>query len=39
MEGSLYTRENVEVGDKLRVELSKIDVEKGWIDFKQTSRR
>lgn len=39
VEGSLYTRENVEVGDKLRVELSKIDVEKGWIDFKQTSRR
>ncbi len=34
VEGSLFTRDNVEVGDKITVTLSKIDVERGFIDFK-----
>ena len=34
VEGSLFTRDDVEVGDKLNVTLSKIDVERGFIDFK-----
>ena len=33
VEGSLFSRENVSVGDKLNVKLSKVNVEKGWIDF------
>lgn len=36
VEGSLYAKGNFDVGDKLKVKLSKINVEKGWIDFSQT---
>jgi exoribonuclease R len=39
VEGSLFTRDNVKVGDKLRVKLSKVNVEKGFIDFKPAGRR
>jgi len=38
VEGSLKAG-RVEVGDKLNVKLTKINVEKGWIDFQQISRR
>lgn len=37
IEGSLKTRGNVEIGDKLNVKLTSTDVEKGWIDFEQLS--
>jgi exoribonuclease II len=36
VEGSLFTNDQVKVGDKLSVKLSKVNVEKGWIDFKAT---
>lgn len=36
VEGSLKTRGNVQVGDKLNALLTKVDVEKGFIDFQQT---
>jgi exoribonuclease R len=39
VEGKLNAQGKVEVGDKLSVKLSRLDVEKGWIDFQQISRR
>ncbi|MCA9778884.1 MAG: RNB domain-containing ribonuclease [Candidatus Eremiobacteraeota bacterium] len=39
VEGSLFTGDNVEVGDKLRVKLSKVNVEKGHIDFQKSGGR
>jgi exoribonuclease-2 len=39
VEGSLFTNDNVEVGDKLRVKLSKVNVEKGHIDFQKSGGR
>jgi len=39
VEGSLFTKENVDVGDKIEVKLSKVNPEKGFIDFQQSGRR
>ena len=34
IEGSLYSEQTLDVGDKLLVRLEKLDVLKGWIDFR-----
>lgn len=39
VEGSLFTKDRVEVGDKMQVKLTKINVEKGHIDFKKVRNR